>query len=391
MKRIFVLSALLWGLHFCPTFAAEITPIANGYHIVVATFSDRQEKEARVYSESLNKRGLNSGYGLEKGKNFIYVFLQTFDFNHFSDAVKAMTEARKKPEFATAWVVKIKDGREIKEGEPVEDVVKESDPIPPKEPVIVTEYIENPPMKPITRPQHLGNTPVFMSVFRDRDGKLVDADIKVIDVEKSKQLTVVKSNRYLNLPDPRTKSGKISLVASAFGYKEMTLDVGYLTTEQDTTQQNVTLFGSYFQFIFPLEKMVKGQEFTLSKVAFFNDAAIMTPNSSEQLNALLETLKDNPTTRIRLNGYTNSNGRGKIIYVGPSKNFFALAGDRVEKTGSAKELSEARAQVIKDWLIAQGIADNRVEVIGWGGVKQIYDKDSPNARKNARVELEVLD
>jgi len=47
--------------------------------------------------------------------------------------------------------------------------------------------------------------------------------------------------------------------------------------------------------------------------------------------------------------------------------------------------------VIKDWLIAQGIADNRVEVIGWGGVKQIYDKDSPNARKNARVELEVLD
>ncbi|HEV8512813.1 MAG TPA: OmpA family protein [Cyclobacteriaceae bacterium] len=390
MKITFLLCAFLWGAHSYPAFAAEVELIGNGYHIVVATYSERQEKEARVYSESLNKRGLTSGYGLEKGKNFIYVFLQTFDFDHFSDAVKAMTEVRKKPEFATAWVVKIKDGREIKEGDPVEDVVvKETIPAP-KEPIIVTEYIENPPMKPITRPQHLGNTPVFMSVFRDRDGKLIDADIKVIDTEKSKQLTVVKSNRYLNLPDPRTKSGKLSLVASAFGYKDMQLDIGYYTTEQDTIQQNVTLFGSYFQFIFPLEKMVKGQEFTLSKVAFFNDAAIMTPNSSEQLNALLETLQDNPTTRIRLNGYTNSNGRGKIIYAGPSKNFFALSSDRVEKTGSAKELSAARAQVIKDWLVVQGIAEDRIEVVGWGGVNQIYDKDSPNARKNARVELEVL-
>src|SRR5258705_6039410 len=121
MKRVFVLCSLLLGIHLYPTFAAEVTPIANGYHIVVATYSDRQEKEARVYSESLNKRGLSSGYGLEKGKSFIYVFLQTFDFSHFSDAVKAMTEVRKKPEFATAWVVKIKDGREIKEGDPVEN------------------------------------------------------------------------------------------------------------------------------------------------------------------------------------------------------------------------------------------------------------------------------
>jgi outer membrane protein OmpA-like peptidoglycan-associated protein len=390
MKRILITALLFWACSL-PIRAGEVPPIANGYHIVVATFSDRQEKEARLYSEKLNKRGLASGYGLEKGKNFIYVFLQTFDFDHFKDAVKAMTEARQKPEFATAWVVKIKDGREIKEGEPVEDTVKK-DPTPAKDSVvsIVTEYIENPPMKPITRPQHLGNTPVFMSVFRDRDGKLVNADIKVIDAEKSRQLTVVKSNSYLNLPDPRTKSGRISLVATAFGYKESKLDLGYYTTEQDTIQPNVTLFGSYFQLIFPLEKMVKGQEFTLSKVSFFNDAAIMTPASNDQLQALLETLKDNPATRIRLNGYTNSNGRGKIIYVGPSKNFFALSGDRVEKTGSAKELSAARAQVIKDWLVTQGIAEDRVEVIGWGGVKPLYDKDSPNARKNARVELEVL-
>src|SRR5258706_1451062 len=125
--------------------ATELDPIANGYHIVVATFSDRQEKDARLYSETLNKRGLSSGYGLEKGKHFIYVFLQTFDFTQYNAAVKAMEEVRKNKEFATAWVVKIKDGREIKEGEPV---VEKTVPVPQKDSVsgVVTEYIPNPPM-----------------------------------------------------------------------------------------------------------------------------------------------------------------------------------------------------------------------------------------------------
>ena len=73
MKRVFTLAALLLGISSIHVSAGEITPIANGYHIVVATFSDRQDKEARLYSESLNKRGFTSGYGLEKGKNLIYV------------------------------------------------------------------------------------------------------------------------------------------------------------------------------------------------------------------------------------------------------------------------------------------------------------------------------
>src|SRR5882672_981479 len=213
MKRSFVIVLLVAMAGFAAG-AAEVTPIANGYHIVVATFSDRQEKEARQYSEALNKRGFTAGYGLEKGKHFIYVFLQSFDFTQYTAAVKAMTEARKNKEFATAWVVKIKDGREIKEGEPV---VEKTVPVPQKDSVsgVVTEYIPNPPMTPIPNPQHLGNTPIFLSVYRERDGKAVDADIRVLDPDNSKPLTTLKSNRYLNISDPRTKSGRITLIASA--------------------------------------------------------------------------------------------------------------------------------------------------------------------------------
>ena len=380
---------LLLAAVACFSASAEVTPISNGYHVVVATFNDRQEKEAQKFSESLNKKGFSSGYGLEKGKRFIYVFLQSFDFTQYSAAVKAMTEARKKSEFATAWVVKIKDGREIKEGEAVAET---PEPVAEKElvPDIITEYILNPPADPIPNPQNLANTPIFLSVYRDRDSKNVVADINVYDPDNGKLLATLKSNRYMNVSDPKTKSGRIKLVASALGYSDAQVEIGYKNTEKDTVQKNVVYFGSYFQLKFPMQKVQSGAQVVMSKVTFFNDAAIMTPSSKEQLLILLEMLQENPTMRIRINGHTNSNDRGKIIYVGPGKNFFSLTADRIEKNGSAKELSTARAQAIKDWLLTQGIAETQVEATGWGGTKPLYEKGSQNERKNARVEMEVL-
>jgi outer membrane protein OmpA-like peptidoglycan-associated protein len=389
MKKSILILLLTFTTSFTVS-VAEVSPIANGYHVVVATFNDRQEKEARQLSESLNKKGFSSGYGLEKGKRFIYVFLQSFNFTQYSAAVKAMTEARKKNEFATAWVVKIKDGREIKEGE----VVANTTEVAPQElefvPEIITEYIPNPPADPIPNPQNLSNTPIFLSVYRSRDDKNLNAEINVYDPDNAKLLATLKSNSYMNLSDPKTKTGRIKLVASAFGYSDVPLEVGYRNTEKDTVQKNVVYFGSYFQFKFPMEKLKTGENVALSKVSFFNDAAIMIPTSKDQLVALLDMLQESPTMRIRINGHTNGNDRGKIIYVGPNKNYFGLTYDRIEKSGSSKELSTARAQVIKDWLMAQGIAESRVEALGWGGTKPLYSKNSPNARKNGRVELEII-
>src|SRR5260370_32963313 len=107
----------------------------------------------------------------------MYVFVKSFEVDDYSNGIKAMAETRQRKEFATAWVVKIKDGREIKEGEAVID---KEDSVPQKEKAgnIVTEYIDNPPMTPITRPQHLGNTPPILSTFRKRDGKNMNTEIK---------------------------------------------------------------------------------------------------------------------------------------------------------------------------------------------------------------------
>ena len=95
--------------------------------------------------------------------------------------------------------------------------------------------------------------------------------------------------------------------------------------------------------------------------------------------------------RIRIEGHTNGSARGTIISMGPSKNYFALTNDQLSKGGSAKELSEARAGVVKGWLVEQGIASTRIETMGLGGSKPLYDSKNTLARKNSRVELVVID
>jgi len=102
-------------------------------------------------------------------------------------------------------------------------------------------------------------------------------------------------------------------------------------------------------------------------------------------------MKASPSMKILLHGHTNGNGRGKIIYMGPSQNFFKITSDVVTGSGSAKELSEARAETIKMWLVDEGIDGARIEVKGWGGNRMLHDKSSSFARKNIRVDVEVAE
>jgi outer membrane protein OmpA-like peptidoglycan-associated protein len=374
--------------------AQQVQPLENGYYVVVSTFKDSQVKEAKSYSSHLNKKGFHSGYGLEESKHFIYVFLESFNYGQFSQSLDRMQKARSKENFTTAWVLKIKDGKEIKEGDPVAESVSikpATEDKAAKESSIVTEYIPNPEAKPVTKPQHLGNTPLFLSVIQKSSKKVLDGSVKIVNAENNKSLGVVKTNAYFNIPDPMSKSGDIMLVASVFGFNDATQRLNYKETERDTLNKDVTLFGNFFMLAFEMDRMSNGAKATLSGISFFNDAAIMVPASKEQLSNVLDMLTENPQMRIRIEGHTNGNARGDIISMGASKNYFAMSRDKNSKKGSARELSEARAEVIKGWLVDQGIADARIETIGWGGSKPLYEAKSNLARKNSRVELVVVD
>lgn len=424
-----LLSAVLSIYSFQSKAQTSAEPLKKGYYVVVAAYLDNQENFAKKYADELNAQGKHASYGLDAARKLYYVYLDYYA--GFDESITQMVQVRKEAGFGEAWVRIIKDGsattesvvatqpepkKEPTPAKPAPAEAKPAQPTPvpvvaaqPKSivepvkpaapaPAVANQAIDtskvvvpNPPAAPVYMPQTLKNTQAFFSMYNATNGVILDGEVEVIDTDRSRLLSKMKANSYISLPDPNSKSGNITLIGSAFGYRKVQHQMNYKNTESDTTKEEIDLIGNYYMVKFDLTRMTKGDIATLYNVYFYNDAAVMLPESKYELNKLLQMMQENPKYRIMLHGHTNGNGRGKIIYVGPAKDFFNITKDDVVKeSGSAKELSGARANTIKEWLISQGIDESRIEVKAWGGGRMLHDKNSQHARRNVRVEVEVL-
>jgi len=393
--------------------------LTSGYYVVVAAYGEGDEAHAQKYADKINQGGLHAKYGLDATRKLIYVYLA--QYTDFNEAIREMEKARQGGGFSDAWVRVIggssggemaskpaeKSANKKVEDLPADKVVKPAATVyvaipkpgndqevkPTDNSVTASNeavVVENPKAEPVYLPQTLASTPIFMSLFNEKNGRMVDGEIEVHDTERARLITKVKSNSYLKLPDPKSKSGQLTLVCNAFGYRKVKHEVNFKNTEADTLRPYVDLVGNFYLVKFDLVRFGTGDVSTLENVDFYNESAIMLPESKSELMSLLQMMKENEKYKIMLHGHTNGNSRGAVITMGPSKNFFALTSDVVRGTGSAKELSEARAQVIKDWLISQGVGEDRIQTKGWGGGKMIHDQESVNAKQNVRVEMEIL-
>jgi outer membrane protein OmpA-like peptidoglycan-associated protein len=417
----------LFFLVFCvclPFFtkAQHTHELAPGYYVVVGAYAQTRENIAQNYVETLTRRGLKAEYGFNSSRNLYFVYIHYFD--NLKEALKEMTAARKQPDFSDAWVrvvpgIVAHDQRPAATpaaGEPRQPAstpapaavpAKKTDraasstapasserpsdnaPTSAPSPTDTIQVTDNPPIQqydPIT----LKNTEVFLSLFHGRNNRIVDGEVKVIDTERAKLLNTVKGNEYVNLPDPRTTSGQLTLIAEVFGYRKVQTEINFPLPLRDTVKEEIDLMGTTFVINFDMIRYHRGDIVTMYNVYFYNDAAIMQPESKYELNSLLELMQENPKYKIVLHGHTNGRYHGKIIVMGETKNLFTLSGSK-EMSGSAKELSGKRAEAIREYLVANGIAADRVGIKAWGGRRPLYDKRSPNARKNVRVEVEITE
>ncbi len=116
------------------------------------------------------------------------------------------------------------------------------------------------------------------------------------------------------------------------------------------------------------------------KVVLFGDIHFDYSQSalSDKAKALLEkdvrTLKENPQINVRMAGYTSAEGSVEIN----------------------QKLSEDRAHAVRDYLIENGIAPERITVIGYGRTKPaLYELspgniDTKEAKANMRVLFEIV-
>lgn len=348
------------------------------YYVVIGAFAN--PRNAAEFTENAKKKHLDAQSTFIPTRKLHYVYIQ--ETPDKGDAVSLAVKLQRESTFSDTWVysslltdhpvaVKIDKTELVQEEKPQTEIVEE-------------KKAEVVPVKPADGSKSF--------VFRMRSvdtGENVTGDVDIFDADiiKGRKLVSYRGNDVVNVK-PINKSGNLLVVCDQFGYRKVQLPVNF---NDPKIEDAVTLENGNIVINFDLVRLKKGDKVVMYNVYFFNHAAIMRPESRYEVNALLEMLKEKPTSRIKIHGHANGNDFGQIITLGNSKDYFALSSQNDEGKGSATKLSEERARVIQSYLVSQGIDINRMELKAWGGKMPIYDKDHAMAHANVRVEIEILE
>jgi OOP family OmpA-OmpF porin len=113
----------------------------------------------------------------------------------------------------------------------------------------------------------------------------------------------------------------------------------------------------------------RGLELTLGDVLFEVNEANLTPGAMRNLYQLAEFLKQHPTRRVLIDGYTDD-------------------------TGSASynlDLSQRRAEAVRNFLITTGVSPERISARGQGeAYPKVSNSTAAGRQQNRRVEVVVM-
>ncbi len=370
---------------------------AQQYYAVVGAF--RNESNAIKFTGFVKSRFFQATYELHPTRKLFYVYaLKSANKKEVLDQVKNLQADKL---FSDAWFFKGQLGAE----QPplaTEPVTPE-----PPDPVIVTLtetqlvtpdstrvdadttiIAEEPTVTETTPAQPLkAKGRFFKFVITDPSGLPIDGMVHHVDLKVGRDLASYKSNEYSDVPTPADRKDPMAVVCGIFGYKEITQFVDYNNpsfTEGATVDEN-----GVWAIPFALERLKKGDLTVMYDVSFYKDAVIMLPQSQQELDELLNMMNHNPNYEIKIHGHCNGKQKRKIIMLGKNRNYFDIQGSE-DKNGTAKELSKLRAEAVRDYLTEHGVAKKRMEIMEWGATNMLVKENSPGARLNDRIEIEIL-
>jgi outer membrane protein OmpA-like peptidoglycan-associated protein len=118
------------------------------------------------------------------------------------------------------------------------------------------------------------------------------------------------------------------------------------------------------------EQTDRGMVLTLGDVLFDLDQADLKPAGQQTIGRLAEFMREYENRRVRVEGYTDSTGSDSYN----------------------QQLSERRAESVRNALVNQGISSTRVESRGYGEQYPVAGNDNSSGRQqNRRVEIVISD
>ncbi|MBW6483380.1 MAG: OmpA family protein [Vicingaceae bacterium] len=207
-------------------------------------------------------------------------------------------------------------------------------------------------------------------VINNETKQFIDAEITIVSLKKNTKSTLFSSkNNGFELAISNNNSLIIQI--EKFGYK------AYMDTITDF-KNPITI---------PLNPMRVGEKIVMHKIYFHPNTAVLKETSKNELEKLANFVKENKNYKIEIQGHTNGNRKIK-----KDKKYSHL-GDEWNFSGSAKELSQLRAEKIKTFLAENGGNENNIIAKGYGGDKMIINnpKNMKEAMQNIRVEIVVIE
>lgn len=121
-----------------------------------------------------------------------------------------------------------------------------------------------------------------------------------------------------------------------------------------------------------LNEIVVGKKVNLRNIQFYGNRFDFLPSATDDLKALLSFMKKNPTMLIEIEGHVN----------GPNE----------KNTNAYKELSNNRAKAVKEYLLKNGIEEDRIKYVGYGNSQMLFPnpKSEREHSENRRVEIKIL-
>jgi OmpA-OmpF porin, OOP family len=116
------------------------------------------------------------------------------------------------------------------------------------------------------------------------------------------------------------------------------------------------------------EEVRKRVDFAANNILFVTGSYKLVAKSYKGLNEVVKILQDNPEMKLAIDGHT----------------------DNVGNDERNQELSENRANAVKEYFVSKGIAESRITSAGHGETMPIADNKTASGRqKNRRVEMKL--
>ena len=152
-------------------------------------------------------------------------------------------------------------------------------------------------------------------------------------------------------------TAKYQITASAEGYNPRTVIVD---PKDINGEGNV---------IRDIQLTPKGQTIVLNHLIFAQGKSVIDPKSYQELDEVVQMLKENEKIEIQLEGHTDNQGNPKLNM----------------------NLSESRVEAVKKYLVEKGISKGRIKTKAFGGTQPLRNEMTQEARAmNRRVEMRIL-